>query len=128
MPSRGEVRRQQDIKGRLAPAIHETQTAPYDIPSAWYAAFMQPVHDIGGEPDVPVPYEEKEEEQWELNTYVTCEVLAWRGVAYGMLRRDAAAATTTLASRFTSAHHITDVGSLPPLGCSLTRTSSRLPS
>jgi hypothetical protein len=80
MPSRGEVRQQQDIKGRLAPTIHETQTAPYEIPSARYAAFMQPVHDIGGEPDVPVPYEEKEEEQWELNTYVTCEVLAWRGV------------------------------------------------
>ena len=41
---------------------------------------MQPVHDVGGELDLPVPYEEKEEEQWELDTYVTCEVLAWRGV------------------------------------------------
>ena len=40
---------------------------------------MRPVHDLGGEFDTPVRYEEKEEEQWELNTYVTCEVLAWRG-------------------------------------------------
>jgi hypothetical protein len=40
---------------------------------------MHPPHDVGGQPDVPVYYEEKEEEQWELNTYVTCEVLGWRG-------------------------------------------------
>jgi len=37
-------------------------------------------HDIGGEPDVPIAWEEKEEELWEHNTFVTCEVLAWRGV------------------------------------------------
>ena len=80
MPSRAEVRQQQDIKTALVPAIHATQAAPYEIPSARFAAFMQPVHDVGGEPDVPVRYEEKEEEQWELDTYVTCEVLAWRGV------------------------------------------------
>jgi hypothetical protein len=80
MPSRSQVRHQQEFKARLAPAIHETQKAPYEIPHARYAAYMQPVHDVGGEPDVPVRYEEKQEEQWELDTYVTCEVLAWRGV------------------------------------------------
>ena len=37
-------------------------------------------HDVGGEPDVPIVWEEKEEEVWEHNTFVTCEVLAWRGV------------------------------------------------
>jgi hypothetical protein len=42
-------------------------------------ALMHPPHDVGGQPDVPVYYEEKEEEEWELNTYVTCEVLGWRG-------------------------------------------------
>jgi hypothetical protein len=41
---------------------------------------MHPPHDVGGQYDVPVHYEEKEEEQWELNTYVTCEVLSWRGI------------------------------------------------
>jgi hypothetical protein len=43
-------------------------------------AYTAPPHDVGGQADAPVRYEEKEEEQWELNTYVTCEVLGWRGV------------------------------------------------
>ena len=25
-------------------------------------------------------FEEKEEEQWELNTFVDCEVLGWKGI------------------------------------------------
>ena len=29
---------------------------------------------------MPKSWEEKEEELWEHNTFVTCEVLAWRGV------------------------------------------------
>ncbi len=41
---------------------------------------MRTPHDVGGESDVPMQWEEKQEEQWELNTYVTCECLAWRGV------------------------------------------------
>ena len=40
---------------------------------------LHPPHDVGGQFDVSIEHEEKEEEQWELNTYVTCEVLAWRG-------------------------------------------------
>ncbi|MGH3608146.1 MAG: hypothetical protein ACRDRD_08690 [Pseudonocardiaceae bacterium] len=44
-----------------------------------YDALRHVVHDVGGQPDVPIPYAEKEEEAWELNTYVTCECLAWRG-------------------------------------------------
>jgi hypothetical protein len=65
--------------GKIAPALHHVQTAPYEVTPAEYLAYMRPVHDLGGELDLPVVYEEKEEEQWELNTYVTCEVLAWRG-------------------------------------------------
>ncbi len=41
---------------------------------------MHPPHDVGGHGDVAGNYEEKEEEEWELNTYVTCEVLGWKGV------------------------------------------------
>ena len=52
----------------------------YENSGPLYRAFMHPPHDVGGQHDVPVYYEEKEEEQWELNTYVTCEVLGWRGV------------------------------------------------
>lgn len=77
---RSALREHQEIMGQIAPAIHETRTAPYEITHAQYTAYMRPVHDLGGEYDTPVQYEEKEEEQWELNTYVTCEVLGWRGV------------------------------------------------
>ena len=45
-----------------------------------YRAYTRMSHDVGGEPDIPIPWEEKEEEVWEHNTFVTCEVLAWRGV------------------------------------------------
>ena len=66
--------------GTLQPAIHSPQNWNYEISSALYRAYMHPTHDVGGQYDVPVQYEEKEEEQWELNTYVTCEVLGWRGI------------------------------------------------
>jgi hypothetical protein len=80
MPARNALREQLDTIGQVAPAIHQTLSAPYEVTETQYAAYMRPVHDVGGQPDLPVPYEEKEEEAWELNTYVTCEVLAWRGV------------------------------------------------
>jgi hypothetical protein len=64
----------------LQPAIHSPQNWNYEISGALYRAYMHPTHDVGGQYDVPVQYEEKEEEQWELNTYVTCEVLGWRGI------------------------------------------------
>ncbi|HET6184444.1 MAG TPA: hypothetical protein VFA03_12720 [Acetobacteraceae bacterium] len=75
-----KLRKYYDTVGQLAPAVHEAQDWPYEVPADRYVAYMHPPHDVGGEPDTPVLYEEKEEEQWELNTYVTCEVLGWRGV------------------------------------------------
>jgi thiocyanate hydrolase subunit beta len=39
---------------------------------------MKTPHDVGGEPDAPAMFEDKQEEVWELNTFVTCEVLGWR--------------------------------------------------
>ncbi len=43
---------------------------------------MRTAHDLGGEQDdEPIQLEEKgEKAEWESNTYVTCECLAWRGV------------------------------------------------
>ena len=79
MPSRSELKRYFDLVGQLQPALHQPQHAPSSVDHASYKAYMRPPHDVGGEPDIPITYEEKEEEQWELNTYVTCEVLAWRG-------------------------------------------------
>ena len=80
MTSRPELRQQYDLISSIQPALHVPQNWNYENSAPLFRAFMHPPHDVGGEPDVPVDYEEKEEEQWELDTYVTCEVLGWRGV------------------------------------------------
>lgn len=80
MSSRSELQQQQEIIGSLQPAIHSPQNWNYEVAGPLYRAYMHPPHDVGGQHDVPVHYEEKEEEEWELNTYVTCEVLGWKGV------------------------------------------------
>jgi thiocyanate hydrolase subunit beta len=80
MPTRGDLRKYYETGAQLAPAIHQAQDWPYEIPRGRYEAYMVPPHDVGGQPDAPVRYEDKEEELWELNTYVTCEVLGWKGV------------------------------------------------
>jgi hypothetical protein len=80
MPSRSDLQQYYDIGSQLAPTIHQRQDWPYEILHSQYVAYMAPPHDVGGEADAPVRYEEKEEEQWELNTYVTCEVLGWKEI------------------------------------------------
>ena len=80
---REEVLRNIENVGYVQPALHKRTDAPApdEFTHALYRAYVnRPVHDIGGEPDVPITWEEKEEEQWELNTFATCECLAWRGV------------------------------------------------
>jgi hypothetical protein len=63
---------------KLKPA----QDAPYPetIDHDLFRAYMRTPHDLGGEADAPIQWEEKEEAQWEINTYAICECLAWRGV------------------------------------------------
>ena len=80
--TRDKVSRHLDIVGHLQPSLHQPQHAPYPdlVDNAHYRAYTRMSHDVGGEPDVPITWEEKEEELWEHNTFVTCEVLAWRGV------------------------------------------------
>jgi hypothetical protein len=80
--TRSRVMRHLDVVGQLQPAYHQPQHAPYPdaIDHEHYRALLRSSHDIGGEPDVPISWEEKEEERWELNTFATCECLAWRGV------------------------------------------------
>lgn len=68
------------IIGTLQPAITTPQNWNYDLSTPMYDAYMHPPHDVGGQHDVPVRYEEKEEEQWEANVYVLCECLGWRGI------------------------------------------------
>lgn len=80
MPSRSELRDYYDAGAQAAPMTHQHNDWPYEITRPEFVARMVPPHDVGGQADVPVSYEEKEEELWELNTYVTCEVLGWRGI------------------------------------------------
>ena len=75
MPSRSDLRQYYETEAQIAPLIHQQQDWPYEVPHPRFVAYMVPPHDVGGEGDTPVRYEEKEEEQWELNIYVTCEVL-----------------------------------------------------
>jgi thiocyanate hydrolase subunit beta len=80
MPARNQLREFYNTGAQLAPIVHQQDDWPYEVGHPRYVAYMAPPHDVGGQPDVPVLYEEKEEELWELNTYVTCEVLGWRGI------------------------------------------------
>jgi Nitrile hydratase beta subunit, N-terminal len=82
VPSRSGLMRHFDLVGQLQPAYHQAEHAPYPdkIDHAHFRALMRSSHDVGGEPDVPIQWQEKEEEVWELNTFATCECLAWRGV------------------------------------------------
>jgi hypothetical protein len=50
-------------------------------------AYLKPVHDVGGEPDAPMKYVNKQYELWEHMTYVICEVLGWRGIWLSEERR-----------------------------------------
>jgi hypothetical protein len=71
-----------DSSSWLRVAFHRFQDWAYpdEIDQSLFQAFMKTSHDVGGEPDAPATWEEKEEEQWELDAFVTCEVLGWRGI------------------------------------------------
>jgi hypothetical protein len=91
MSKRPDSMRALDLVAQLRPAFHEVQDAPTpdEIDHARFSAYMKTSHDVGGEPDAPGEFLLKEEEQWELNTYVTSEVLAWRGIWTSEERRRA---------------------------------------
>ena len=79
---REEVHRHLGTVALMQPALHQ-QThapAPTEITHTLFRAYTRVPHDVGGEADIPIQYHEKEEEIWELNTFATCECLAWRGV------------------------------------------------
>jgi hypothetical protein len=81
-PKRSGLMRHLDLVGQLQPSYHQPTHAPYpdEIDHARYRALLRSSHDIGGEADVSIRWEEKQEEQWEADTFATCECLAWRGV------------------------------------------------
>ncbi|WP_445165388.1 SH3-like domain-containing protein [Mycolicibacterium sp. Dal123E01] len=77
------------LVARLKSAYPELPDAPTPdlLDHAKFVAYMKPVHDVGGEPDAPMKYENKDYEYWEHMTYVICEVLAWRGIWLSEERR-----------------------------------------
>ena len=73
--------------------IHPVERTPLDSPyvisNELYSALRSVLHDVGGQYDLPLPYKEKGEEPWEMNTYITCECLGWRGAWNSEMRRRA---------------------------------------
>jgi thiocyanate hydrolase subunit beta len=80
---------QLDLIARLRSSFTDLPDAPTPdlIDHERFSAYVKTVHDVGGEPDAPMKYENKQYEAWEENTYVMCEVLAWRGIWLSEERR-----------------------------------------
>ncbi|CAM3769771.1 SH3-like domain-containing protein [Smaragdicoccus niigatensis] len=78
-----------DLVARLKSRFPEIPDAPAPdlLDHAHIAAYLKCDHDVGGEPDAPIKYENKQYEIWEEATYVICEVLAWRGIWISEERR-----------------------------------------
>ena len=89
MSTAAERADQLDLVARLKSAYPELPDAPSPdlLDHDRFTAYMKPVHDVGGEPDAPIKYENKDYEYWEHMTYVMCEVLAWRGIWLSEERR-----------------------------------------
>jgi thiocyanate hydrolase subunit alpha/thiocyanate hydrolase subunit beta len=89
MSTAAERATQLDLVARLKSAYPELIDAPYPdmLDHARIKAYLKPVHDVGGEPDAPMKYVNKQYELWEHMTYVICEVLAWRGIWVSEERR-----------------------------------------
>ncbi len=89
MSDAGERATQLELVARLKSAYPELPDAPTPdlLDHARFDAYLKPVHDVGGEPDAPMKYENKDYEYWEHMTYVICEVLAWRGIWLSEERR-----------------------------------------
>ena len=89
MSTAAERAAQLELTSRLKSAYPELPDAPTPdmLDHGRITAYLKPVHDVGGEPDAPMKYENKQYELWEHMTYVICEVLGWRGIWLSEERR-----------------------------------------
>src|SRR4029077_168949 len=78
-----------DLVARLKSSYPELPDAPTPdlIDHERFTAYTKTPHDVGGEPDASLEFENKQYEVWEENTYVMCEVLGWRGIWLSEERR-----------------------------------------
>ncbi|WP_058235400.1 SH3-like domain-containing protein [Devriesea agamarum] len=72
---------------QLRSAFQDLPDAPYELSNERLSAYLKTQHDVGGELDAPIEFIEKQDENWEHNTYLMCEVLAWRGIWVSEERR-----------------------------------------
>jgi len=89
MSTASERADQLELTARLRSAYPELPDAPTPdmLDHGRITAYWKPVHDVGGEPDAPIKYENKQYEEWEHMTYVMCETLGWRGIWLSEERR-----------------------------------------
>lgn len=80
MSSAVRFEEQQVLTSALVPAVHYALNSPPTISNEFFDHLTHIPHDVGGQPDVPVAYQDIPEVEWEKRTYVTCECLGWRGV------------------------------------------------
>lgn len=65
------------------PASENVDTREFPNPEFFestFKEFMRTAHDLGGEAGGPIQLQEREQMDWEKDTMVTCECLAWRGI------------------------------------------------
>lgn len=89
MPTAEERIRRLALLSRLQATFPEDPEWPFadQVTVDHFWAYLKNAHDVGGELDVPAIYANKEEERWELMTYVLCEVLGWQGIWVSEERR-----------------------------------------
>ncbi|MFC9764598.1 hypothetical protein [Rhodococcus jostii] len=89
MNSPADFEAQANRVAEYGPVHHVEMDSPYYLSNSAFDALRHVLHDVGGQTALPVKYEEKVEEDWEMSTYVTCECLGWRGVWNSEERRRA---------------------------------------
>ena len=89
MNSPADFEAQANRVAEYGPVHHAEMDSPYYLSNSAFDALRHVLHDVGGQTALPVKYEEKVEEDWEMSTYVTCECLGWRGVWNSEERRRA---------------------------------------
>nr|WP_271209505.1 SH3-like domain-containing protein [Rhodococcus wratislaviensis]GLK34073.1 hypothetical protein GCM10017611_09170 [Rhodococcus wratislaviensis] len=89
MNSPADFEAQANRVAEYGPVHHTEMDSPYYLSNSAFDALRHVLHDVGGQAALPVKYEEKVEEDWEMSTYVTCECLGWRGVWNSEERRRA---------------------------------------
>lgn len=89
MSSAAEREKRLALNSRLKATYPEVPEwpAPDMVTHEHFLAYMKTNHDQGGQLNVPETFANKEEEQWELMTYVLCEVLGWGGIWVSEERR-----------------------------------------